>query len=374
MLLTGFDAPVAQVMYLDRKLADHGLLQAIARVNRTRKNKFCGYIVDYYGLSDHLTEALDMFSTEDVEGALKDIKDEIPKLKNAHTRAIKHFEGMNLDDHDSCILSLKDETKRQSFQIDFQKFSKQMDIVLPNPAANPFMNDLRRLGKISIGARNLYRDEQISIAGAGEKVRELIEAHVYSTGVDPKIPPISLFHDDFKKTLDEQKDPRTKAADIESAIKHHIRINAEDDPEYYKDLSKRLEEIIEKNKDKWELLVQLLLDFSQEIEPSREDKAEKLKISKTELAFYNILEAEIINLKGIKELDKGRTKIVVDVCRYLTNMIENATQRVDFFKQKTLQDEVKRKIKRYIIVHLDDVDLVKPVTERFMDLARVKFK
>ena len=75
------------------------------------------------------------------------------------------------------------------------------------------------------------RDEQISIAGAGEKVRELIEAHVYSTGVDPKIPPISLFHDDFKKTLDEQKDPRTKAADIESAIKHHIRINAEDDPE-----------------------------------------------------------------------------------------------------------------------------------------------
>ena len=92
------------------------------------------------------------------------------------------------------------------------------------------------------------------------------------------------------------------------------------------------------------------------------------------MAFYNILEAEIINLKGIKELDKGRTKIVVDVCRYLTNMIENATQRVDFFKQKTLQDEVKRKIKRHIIEHLDDVDLVKPVTERFMDLARVKFK
>ena len=73
-----------------------------------------------------------------------------------------------------------------------------MDIVFPNPAQKPFLNDLKRLGKISIGARNLYRDEQISIAGAGEKVRELIEAHVYSTGVDPKIPPISLFHDDFK--------------------------------------------------------------------------------------------------------------------------------------------------------------------------------
>ena len=77
MLLTGFDAPIAQVMYLDRKLTDHNLLQAIARVNRTNKNKFSGYIVDYFGLSDYLSEALDMFSSEDVEGALKDLKDEI---------------------------------------------------------------------------------------------------------------------------------------------------------------------------------------------------------------------------------------------------------------------------------------------------------
>ena len=81
MLLTGFDAPIPRVMYLDRKLSDHNLLQAIARVNRTNENKFSGYIVDYYGLSDYLTEALEMFSSEDVEGALKDLKDEIPKPK-----------------------------------------------------------------------------------------------------------------------------------------------------------------------------------------------------------------------------------------------------------------------------------------------------
>ena len=112
MLLTGFDAPIAQVMYLDRKLTDHNLLQAIARVNRTNKNKFSGYIVDYFGLSDYLSEALDMFSSEDVEGALKDLKDEIPKLKNAHTRVMQHFKGMDLNDEDECILSLKDEEKK----------------------------------------------------------------------------------------------------------------------------------------------------------------------------------------------------------------------------------------------------------------------
>ena len=188
MLLTGFDAPVAQVMYLDRKLSDHTLLQQL-RVNRTNKNKFRGYIVDYYGLSDYLTEALEMFSSEDIKGALVKLIDELPKLKNAHTRVRKHFDGLDLNDLDACILSLEDEVKRQTFQTDFQIFSKQLYIILPDPAATPFLPDLRKLGKIAVGARNLFRDEQLNIAGAGEKVRELIEEHVYSTGVDPKIPP-----------------------------------------------------------------------------------------------------------------------------------------------------------------------------------------
>jgi type I restriction enzyme R subunit len=91
MLLTSFDAPIAQVMYLDRKLTDHTLLQAVARVNRTNKNKFRGYIVDYFGLSDYLTEALETFSSDDIEGALRDLKDEIPKLQHAHTRVMQHF-------------------------------------------------------------------------------------------------------------------------------------------------------------------------------------------------------------------------------------------------------------------------------------------
>ena len=159
MLLTGFDAPIAQVMYLDRKLTDHTLLQAIARVNRTNKNKYRGYIVDYFGLSDYLTEALEMFSSEDVEGALRNLKDEIPKLQHAHTRVMQHFRGMDLDDLDSCILSLEDEVKRQRFQLNFQKFSQQVDVVFPDPAAIPFVSDLRKLGKISHGAKNLFRDE-----------------------------------------------------------------------------------------------------------------------------------------------------------------------------------------------------------------------
>ena len=72
---------------------------------------------------------------------------------------MKQFKGMDLDDLDECILSLEDEVKRQTFQTDFQRFSKQMDIVLPDPSATPFLSDLKRLGKISVGARNLFRDD-----------------------------------------------------------------------------------------------------------------------------------------------------------------------------------------------------------------------
>jgi len=375
MLLTGFDAPIAQVMYLDRKLTDHNLLQAIARVNRTNKNKFRGYIVDYYGLSDYLTDALKMFSSDDVEGALKDLKDEIPRLKNTHTRVMLHFKGLNIDDLDECILSLEDEAKRQLFQTDFQKFAKQMDIILPDPAATPFLGDLKKLGKISIGARNLYRDEQLDIAGAGEKVRQLIEEHVYSTGVDPKIPPIDLLAQDFKEKLNEHKSDRAKASEIENAIKHHIKINIEEDPEYYRPLSDRLKEIIQKGEEKWEVLVQMLMDFREHIEEDRKKGATDLDLSETEYAFHNILMAEVTNQTGDGVVDEATHLRVIEVVKQLVDMMEEATSIVGFFNKWDEQKRVKKKIKRTILgEEFGNKELVGAITERFMELAEVKFK
>ncbi|MFT4869860.1 MAG: type I restriction enzyme R subunit [Colwellia sp.] len=93
MLLTGFDAPIAQVMYIDRKLQEHTLMQAIARVNRTYPGKSCGFVVDYHGLSEYLIEALELFSSEEVDGSYQSLKDEIPKLKATHTLAMAFFKG-----------------------------------------------------------------------------------------------------------------------------------------------------------------------------------------------------------------------------------------------------------------------------------------
>ena len=314
-----------------------------------------------------------MFSTDDVSGALIELKEEIPRLKNAHTRVLKHFDGLDLDDLDECIISLGDEVKRQTFQTDFQTFSKQMDIILPDPAATPFLKDLKRLGKISVGARNLYRDNQLDISSAGEKVRKLIEEHVYSTGIDPKIPPVDLLAVDYKEKLNQHKSSRSKASEIEHAIKHHIKINLEDDPEYYRKLSERLEDIIRNYEEKWDELVQLLLDFRGNIEDDHKKEAEDLGLSSTELSFYNILMVELTERNDDVTMDAQTQEKVKEVVRSLVAMLNEATQIVDFFDKWDAEKEVRRDIKRVVIENFDE-SLIKPVTERFMELAKVKFK
>lgn len=375
MLLTGFDAPICQVMYLDRKLREHTLLQAIARVNRTANGKDKGYIVDYFGLSDYLTEALEMFSKEDVAGALQDLREEIPKLKAAHTRVVRHFKGKELSDIDACVLVLKNEEVRQQFEIDFKKFAKQLNIVMPDVGANPFLHDMTLLGKINQGARNLYRDPQLDLTGVGAKVRSLIEEHIRATGVDPKIPPIDLLAVDYKKKLQEHKSDESKASEIESAIKHYIDINLEQDEEYFKSLSARLDEILRKKSEHWDELVQMLLDFRDNIESNRQQAAKDLGLSETEFAFHNILLAEVTRIQGDDALSEARHDEIIELTKELVKMLDEATNIVDFFNKQDEIKRVQRDIKRTLVAsNFDEPEIINQVKDRFMDLARVKFR
>jgi Type I site-specific restriction-modification system, R (restriction) subunit and related helicases len=182
MLLTGFDAPVAQVMYLDKPLKEHNLLQAIARVNRPFEDKNHGLIVDYYGVSNDLKEALAMFSEEDVQRAMVPLEDKQQDLEAAHRKAISFFE--DLDEVESCLQTLEPEDIRINFNNAFKRFSKLMDIVLPDPMANPYKRDLARLSTIYGRAKERYRDDSMNLEGCGKKVRELIQKHIRSSGIE----------------------------------------------------------------------------------------------------------------------------------------------------------------------------------------------
>ena len=128
-----------------------------------------------------------------------------------------------------------------------------------------------------------------------------------------------------------------------------------------------MKDIIRRHEEKWDELVQLLLDFRNDIEKEREQGAREAGLTETEFAFFNILLSE---LEDEQTIDKTKVK---DVVQSLVQMLDEASQIVDFFKKWDEQKTVKKKIKHTILKHYD-LSLVKPVTDRFMELAQVKFK
>ena len=374
MLLTGFDAPIAQVMYIDRSLKDHTLMQAIARVNRTYQGKQAGFIVDYHGLSDHLTEALELFSSEDVEGAYHTLRDEIPRLKATHTRVAALFAGVKGTDIDDYVLFLKNEDTRQQFELAFKRFAKQMDVILPDTAARPFIADLKFWGKVQNAARNRYRDPGLDISDAGEKVRKLVDEHIVSTGVDPRIPPVDLMAANFRESVEQIKSPESRASEIESAIKHHISVKLDQDPEYYKSLSLRLRDIIEKTNGKWEQQLELLLQMVSTIESEHQQAANALGLSETEFAFYNILMAEVTRHVGDDTISDALHDTIKATSQELVGMFDEATRIVDFFSKPDEMKRMKKAIKRAILdCSFGDKAIVSVVQDRFMELAKKRF-
>ena len=143
MLLTGFDAPVEQVLYLDRSIKEAELLQAIARVNRTASGKNVGYVVDYYGVGEHLKQALAAYSSDDLEGLLQSIADELPKLADRRQRVRNLFLERGVDrfdtedDVEACVTVLEDERLRAAFEVALKQFLTTLDIVMPRPESLP---------------------------------------------------------------------------------------------------------------------------------------------------------------------------------------------------------------------------------------------
>ena len=151
MLLTGFDAPPEQVLYLDRPLRDHGLLQAIARVNRRfshRKDgveteKTYGLVVDYHGVSGDLEQALSDFDWIDVQDSMQEMEEDPgPLMEAAAVQAESHFKGRNLGDTWACIAVFAPDANTEGnykadlfelFNADYRRFSRLMDRFLPDP-------------------------------------------------------------------------------------------------------------------------------------------------------------------------------------------------------------------------------------------------
>jgi len=376
-LLTGFDAPILHIMYLDQRMKEHTLLQAIARTNRPYHRKNYGSVVDYAGVGKELAEALAIFDEDDLGGifSVDDIKKEIASLRETHQKTMVIFgkvkrDGEPKDVLQQCLEILKPEDVRSEFEDLFRNFAKSMDILMPDPCVDPFIKDFRFLGMIREGARNLYRDERLSLENCSKKVENLIHAHIVDTGMEEVLAPVNITAPDFEEKLEIKGGTRAKASHIEYAIRQTISAKAGEDPRFYQSLEEQLESLLEEDrrrrKDEAELLKSLVKLSKQE--ERREAIAEEKGLDyKKELPFYGLFEPYKKLFDGVDEERCLFTKRIVEI-------IESKSAIIEWTTKENIKKEMRRAIKdqlRSIGFPPDELELF---TREVMDLAETHFK
>lgn len=379
MLLTGFDAPVEQVLYLDRFIQDAELLQAIARVNRTASGKSTGLLVDYFGVGAHLQKALAAYAPEDQAdaiGALQSIKDELPKLADRHARVLAIFAPAGIEtfdlpeDIEACVDVLADEALRAKFNVLLKSFLTTLDTVMPRPEALPFVKDAKRLGLIQKVARRRYRDDDLGdfdVSLYGEKVRALIDEHVTALDIATKIPPVSITDADFLTKVRAMSSDKAKASEMEHALRYHLRKNFDEDPARYSKLSERLDEILKSLTGKWD---QLSLALEELLRDATGDQAkDAVHADPLVTRFYGLLESEFATSS---ELPTEVRRDMIYVAQDLVELVSEQTRIVRFWQNALAQDNLRRSL----IHRLDERDDLFPfseqpaVADRLMELAR----
>ncbi len=241
-LLTGFDSPVLQTMYLDKSLKDHTLLQAICRTNRLFPNKTFGRIVDYFGVFDDTANALafDEESVKKVITNLQDLKDRLPgqmALCLSHfrdlDRNIEGFEGLQAAQ--DCIGS---DEKRDAFAKDFSLLSKLWESISPDGALNRFQKDYKWLSQVYTSVKPGSDDNgRLLWHVLGAQTTALIHEHIHVAGISQDMEQMVLDADAIDSLMN-KKDPK----DAEKIIKILSgRLGKHKDSPVFRALSERLE-------------------------------------------------------------------------------------------------------------------------------------
>ncbi len=352
MLLTGFDAPVEQALYLDRPMKGAELLQAIARVNRIYPGKGCGLVVDYCGVVKKLHEALAMYIQADRDGVMRRLLDDLPTLEDRHRDVLCVFrdEGLNIyKQRAECVELLADVKPRAEFTVKLRRFLEALDMLLPRPEGLPFTRDARQLGFINMQAKNRYRDNQLNTRGAGPTVEALIDQYVRANGIDPKVPPVSILSVQFPQAVREAGSSRAQASEMEHAARYHIKVHLAEDPAHYKKLSERLDEILQEFRDQWDDLAKNLWQFTEHMRQAESREVPGLDTQR-EAPIYRLLAQEFAG--GTIPVEReGALKLA---CKEMTTEMRQHLSRVDFWRNRPAQD----RLRGWLVDFLDKQNVV----------------
>jgi type I restriction enzyme R subunit len=372
MLLTGFDAPIEQVMYLDSPLKEHTLFQAIARVNRPAELKTYGLVVDYWGVSEALQEALQIFSPSDMRGAMTPKTDELPRLQARHAAVLRFFLGVNdRNDLQQCVMVLEPEDVRAEFNLAFRRLSQSLDILLPDPRALPYLDDLRWVGKIRRAASARFHDTQLDISDCGAKVKELIDDAVTVEGIQSLIQRASLFSKELDERLAVHRSPAARASEMEHALRDEIHIKLEESPAFYTSLRERLERIVADRKaQRIDEAKQIeLLDALLKETRAHAQTAEQLGLTPSGYAIYRILQrgaplfAAEPRAPHYDPANRELSSLIVEA-------IEPLTMIVDWTQKEDIQREMRKEIKRRLTAARVPAEEAEQTARSILDLMK----
>ncbi len=378
-LLTGFDAPIAQVMYLDKSIREHDLLQAIARVNRTKKDKTHGILVDYYGVSNHLKDALNIWGAEDEEDIkellayFRDINKEIPVLEARYNRMLQLFTDKGISEFqkfaeqrmpdkdaefqlaEDCIALAESIPFRAQFDTYIKAFFDSLDLLFNSEAARKYYIPAKRFGYLLVRIKNRYKDPSMDLKWAKPKVRKMIDAHLKTLGIDSRIAPVSLLSKDFAKEVDKLgKNSKSKASEMEHAIRRHIKVNINKDPALYKRFLKRMEEILERYQGNWDAIVEEFEKVREDLAKGRQGENEEEGLDAQELPFYDFI---IFSAFKEEEITEEEKEVLKELTSELVLLLQDAINKPNFWggrpaEIRKLQGEVED------LISFNDVDKV----------------
>ena len=246
-LLTGFDSPVLQTMYLDKSLKDHTLLQAICRTNRLFPNKTFGRIVDYFGVFDDTAQAL-AFDEETVKTVITNLQELKDKLPEYMEKALAHFEGVDrtkegFEGLEAAQNAINTNEKRDAFAKDFSVLSKLWEALSPDEVLNQFQKDYKWLSQVYTSVKPAADDNgRLLWHALGAQTTALIHEHIHVSGINHDMEEMVLDSELIEELMN-KKNPK----EAERVVKLLIsRFKKNSGNPKFKALGERLQELRDK--------------------------------------------------------------------------------------------------------------------------------
>ena len=388
-LLTGFDEPKNTVLYLDRKLKDHTLLQAIARVNRVCDDKEFGYIVDYYGVFSNLNDALEIytdFDEEDLNGTYTNIANEVAKLAQRHSDVWETLKPVkNSKDLEAYGEILRLEDKRAVFYERLTAYARTLKIALssidfhkttPQEQIDRYKDDLAMFLKLRKTVQERFSDT-IDYSQYEGQIQKLIDTHIESGDVEIITELINIFDKEkFAEEVEKIVGKVAKADTIASRTAKYINESMETDPAFFKKFSKMLEEAIEEYKlgriSEAEYLQRAENIMHQVLSHTDSEIPESLQNNNAGRAYFGL------SLEVYKAVCKDDNKFNINKLALITatkideiikkNIFTDGTLMVDWTAKSNLKSSMKLEIEDFLI---DDIKRKYDVPLTFDDMDSI---